>query len=211
MAPKVSSRVRDSAFWIYGVIVGVVLKDTLAIGLPHLLGLSTTTEYYANRAASMRAVAIWILSIRFYLGAVVHFDENYPNEGESGRDYLLDFIIGLIHFSAFYGLVVTIEQTGDAKALFCIIFGCILLYDFPWCLLTKTTLKMRIWTVVNFLTVLVGSSVMVTMVKGVGFGYLAVEFWVLLGVSLVGVGDMAATIRGRPFFENGFKRILKDD
>lgn len=159
----------------------------------------------------MRAVAIWILSIRFYLGAVVHFDENYPNEGESGRDYLLDFIIGLIHFSAFYGLVVTIEQTGDAKALFCIIFGCILLYDFPWCLLTKTTLKMRIWTVVNFLTVLVGSSVMVTMVKGVGFGYLAVEFWVLLGVSLVGVGDMAATIRGRPFFENGFKRILKDD
>jgi hypothetical protein len=209
---QVDKRVRDSAFWVYSVIVGGVIKEAIDKGVPRLLGL--IPDKPPSPALGLRFVVVLILVIRFYLGAVVHFAECYhaekpPDKAVKPRHYLLDFTIGLLHFVFFYALAMTIDIE-TPTLLFLALLGAILMYDIPWWLMTGGTRRVRTWTIVNSVTFVTVVAIYLALRAG-GVTPLHAEAWSILLVLAVSVTDMAGIVRGKDIFASLAEQAFKKD
>ncbi len=221
---------REHAFWLYGVLVGLAIKAGLEGALPHIIQfahinelltpqqLSRPQAFYGFYPDLVRLIVLLILIVRFYLGSAYFFGDVHPNNGnneaevDSKTNYALDFISGFAHFLAFVILGLTIDVHTVPIFWFPIVITFILLYDGLWWAFSmpykKTRKIIKWWALVNALNF--GASLLIyALLLLLKFDSLIAELWsysVVLGVSAYDIGSMMS---GKPYFQ-GLREQLAD-
>ncbi len=211
-----TAEVRKNAFWIYGVIVGLVIQDAFARSVTSVLTLGQDDDLQWESVPQLvRLLVVVFLCVRFYLGAVKHFSENYrdtgADEAEEQREYLFDFLIGLFHFVLFYVLAATIDFRVTPGWIFPATLALILLYDVGWLALTRrfesTNRRVRYWAVLNiatvFFTLIVYYIAWRALPQSHALSREAIAYSVVLTISLI---DIAELVKGEGVI---FKRVSK--
>lgn len=161
----ISKDLHKHAFWLYGVIIGLSIEESLRHVLPHVAEIS----FYNNNLSRHKAIhigtdviqlAVFLtLVVRFFLGSVRYFDQAHISPSSSkykSKNYALDFFFGLIHFSGFLGLALSFgEQQPEWLFLFWLAY--ILSYDLIWvlgCRKYETIRLVYVWAFVNVLTLI---------------------------------------------------------
>lgn len=157
------------AFWLYGVIVGLAIKEALAATVPRIFS-PPADETGAVMLEAARLFVFLVVIIRFFLGSVYYFDcahtgpesdEAYPN-----KDYYVDFLFGLVHFIFFFAWALSIDVFVTHVKLFPALLALILLYDWLWYLVSRrydTHRVIKLWTWMNTAIVVVGATLYLTM------------------------------------------------
>lgn len=109
----------------------------------------------------IRLAMFLLVSIRFYLGAVIFFERVYGNQAESSRythkNFGLDFLFGFVHFLFFSGMALSIDIQENFKHWFPLLMAGTLAYDTLWFISSRrydTRYLIRLWMVVNLATLL---------------------------------------------------------
>jgi hypothetical protein len=145
-------RLHTHAFYLYGVIVGLAVREALIrVGPDLFLFLSPTTAGWRIRFAFLRLCIFFLAITTFYFGAGVFFDKVHTSKGCREKypkaNYGLDFWFGLIHFVFFFAWAQTInDYTRSSKgdlSLFLIFLSVIFLYDLAWLLANLTNDSFR--------------------------------------------------------------------
>lgn len=159
---KISSQeIHGHSFWLYTVIVGLSVEEALQHVLPHVgeLSLSIQTDALLDIVLEFIRLALFLtLIVRFYLGSVRFFSQGHLNEKADidyeNKNYTYDFFFGLIHFSGFLALSLSIDSQKPFWVwLFWLSF--VLLYDFIWlfgCRKYDTKKIIKYWTYLNGFT-----------------------------------------------------------
>jgi hypothetical protein len=145
------------AFWIYGVIVGLAIKEALVAVLPHLFKPPfepLRTEFYEI----CKLLIFLIVITRFYLGSAYFFEEAHCSDNcvskYPQRSYAMDFLFGLVHFLLLFVWAITIGHDIQPR-VFNRILWLLLLYDVAWYLACRkydTRHLMKLWTALNGFT-----------------------------------------------------------
>jgi len=222
----VETNIRKNAFWLYGVIIGLAIKEAITGVLPHFY--RAPINQLVDHVPELIRLAIFLaLSIRFYLGSTHYFDEAYkgaqsqPETGikaASKNNYGLDFVFGIFHFLMFYALAIAINYDGNGKSedaispyIFTILLSIILLYDLPWAMANwanDTLHLIKMWVVLNVLTVIAslivfGGFWIYSLIKGTSFSYFQAESFALFPVFVISVIDIGELITGKRPLEDG--------
>lgn len=153
-----SRDIHKHAFWLYSVIIGLSVEEALRHVLPHIGELNSVRALHIGLDGLQLALFLCLV-VRFFLGSVRYFDEAHIGESAlqyKTKNYALDFFFGLIHFSGFLGLSLSIGHSKDWVFLFWLTY--ILLYDLIWilgCRKYETIQIVYVWTVVNVVTFLI--------------------------------------------------------
>src|SRR5258708_36586817 len=111
-----SEGLRKQSFWLYGVIVGLAIKESLETVVRHLIS-PPPGLLHDTLPESSRLLVFLFLIIQFYLGAVWYFDEVYENpetaKDYTDKNYAVDFLFGLIHFLFFFAWALSIDTISD--------------------------------------------------------------------------------------------------
>jgi len=225
MPTPIDENIRKQAFWLYGVIVGLAIKEALTNVLPHVFRASKAGEMGQHMPEVVRLVLFLILSVRFYLGATQYFDEAFekihPRIGSDGtiteenqyrrKSFGLDFIVGFFHFLVFSALAlsITYDETAPneiSNLLFPVILLIILLYDLVWLVLNwknDTFPLIKLWATLNTITVIFSAVCyflvwLYYVLQGLQFNSIYAEMIALVPVFLVSVLDIAELIIGKP-------------
>ncbi|HEY9284805.1 MAG TPA: hypothetical protein VIP46_15215 [Pyrinomonadaceae bacterium] len=186
------------AFWLYGVIIGLAIKEALAAVIPHVFN-PPPNEVGAITLEAARLFVFLVVTIRFFLGSVFYFDcahtgpgcdDTYPN-----KDYYVDFLFGLVHFIFFFAWALSIDAFKTHIKLFPGLLTLILLYDWLWYLVSRrydTQHVIKLWTWINTGTVTVAGGVYLAF-RAMQFGPAlsqAVAFVPVVIFSLIDIGDI---------------------
>jgi hypothetical protein len=106
-------RYHDHAFWIYGVIVALAIREALSTVIPHTIPILAQSQITSQPEPknqlileAMRLVLFLAMTIRFYLGSCRYFDQVYCADDSAVKfphaNYSMDFVLGLIHFLLFF-------------------------------------------------------------------------------------------------------------
>lgn len=156
----ISEGLRRHAFWLYGVIIGLALKDGLETVVGHLI-VPPDGSMRDAIPETIRLLVFILTAIQFYLGSVWFFDKFYERgpRGILGKpasptepSYAVDFLFGLFHFLIFFGWALAIDTHAGHLHLFPALLLTILLYDTLWCRACKgldTYTEIRKWTYTN--------------------------------------------------------------
>ena len=151
------------AFWIYGVIVGLAIREALVDVLPHLFA-TPFGPVWAHWQEALRLLVFLLLMIRFYLGSAAYFEEAHCQSGcdakYPNKNYALDFHFGLAHFIVFFMWALTIDPHTNSPFLFPAFLGIVLFYDLTWYLFCReydTRHLLKLWTALNLFTLLLSS------------------------------------------------------
>lgn len=198
------------AFWLYGVVVGLAIREALTAVLPHLI-----TPPFENRWESLqeglRLSAFLILITRFYLGSGYFFDTTYKADSTvKNTNYGLDFLFGSIHFILFYVAAVAIDIHTKPQLLFLILISAVLLYDLVWYYASAeydTRHELKLWAFYNAVTFIVA-----------GFVYLLVlqfhrpvgeaEGFAMVIVILASWWDVVGMMQERSFIRDALTRLV---
>lgn len=196
---------------MYGVIVGLSIKEALSRGIPPLLGQDVLPVGTTLGTEALRVALFVLMIVRFYLGASVYFGEIVsPKVKETPPDNEtqvgLDFLVGLLHFLIFAAWSMTIvdpSTTFQGMSFFLGGLFIILLYDLAWFLAKKIlghpTGRMKIWTIANF-----GTAVAVLLI----FLLSRSEAWAFLPVAFVSVIDLAEIVSGEPYIKRALQSLF---
>lgn len=176
-----SDEIHTHSFWLYSVIVGLSLEEALRHVLPRLGQLSTfnTSERIGLGLEFIRLALFLCLIVRFYLGGVQFFNQYHVGSKSLSfvnKKYTWDFFSGLVHFSAFLGLSLSIS-TSRPWWEFNLWLTFIILYDVLWWILCRkhdTMPSIRFWALFN------GSCFILSLLLGL-LSYL-LTFWMELGI-----------------------------
>lgn len=162
------------AFFVYGVVVGLAIREALLKVVPHALpGLMESAAVTSGTVPAAdstrqivletaRLVTFLIVLIRFYIGAGVYFDRVYCSEETacnfSRKSYGLDFLLGTIHFIILFvwsQTIVVHNRIGHGISTFLVLLGVVLLYDLLWWALSAdydSVFVIRRWAIFNAAT-----------------------------------------------------------
>lgn len=157
----ISEGLRKQAFWLYGVIIGLAIKDALEIAIGHLM-VPPDGSFRDFLPESTRFWVFLLTAIQFYLGSAWFFDkfhEQLPEETTTnptrtrtrGR-YAVDFLFGLSHFLLFFAWAISLDTHKGHLHLFSILLVVMLLYDWIWCWISRgldTYSEIRKWSLTN--------------------------------------------------------------
>jgi hypothetical protein len=206
-------RLNDRAFFLYGVIVGLSIREAIVRVIPNIM---MGVEPWKARLEALRLI-IYLLTITcFYFGAGVFFDRAYINEETcekyKKRNFGLDFGCGLAHFLIFYVWSLTIVDHSRSRwdmSPFVLLMGAILLYDLLWVLATfryDTLGLIKLWTATSTFTALLAAGTFFLTraiwndIIGEWSACIVVGIYILL--------DIVELISGQPFFEELIRRLL---
>ncbi|MDT7543364.1 MAG: hypothetical protein QOE33_3268 [Acidobacteriota bacterium] len=202
---------RSHVFWLYGVIVGLAIKEGLSEVLPHLFTKSVQPFYHLLEGA--RLLVFLILIIRFYLGAVKFFSDAYDcveaGSSYTSKNYFIDFLIGFFHFLFFFALAISIDIHDRPLWLYPVLLAGILVYDVPWLAVNwynDTYHLIKLWTFVNVGTLLVGACLYLTL-PNMGVSTAKAEASALLIVLIVSLIDIGEIVTDKEIFATGLKRL----
>lgn len=155
------------ALWIYGVIVGLAIRESLAHAVSHIFPESPPAQplHVGDQQLileSLRVVVFLLTIIRFYFGAALYFDKMYSEDAAPGhRSFGFDFLTGTAHFLIFFVWSYSITfhtRINHGLSGFLVVMFVILLYDVLWYLSSlryDTASFIALWTVLNGLTALI--------------------------------------------------------
>lgn len=230
--------IREHAFWLYGVLVGLAIKAGLEGTLPHIIQFSRITELltpeqltrtqaaYGFYPDLIRLIVLLILVVRFYLGAAYFFGDVHQKPRQSELDdefprrdsdppktnYALDFMSGFVHFLAFVILGLTIDVHITPLSWFPVVVVFILLYDALWWVFSlsypKTRKIIKWWALVNAVNVLASLLIFAALLL-FKFSPITAELWSYSAVLIVSAYDIGAMMKGKPYFQ-GLREQLND-
>jgi hypothetical protein len=161
----ISEGLRKHAFWLYGVIIGLAIKDALeTVGGHLMIPPGGALSMRDSIPETVRLLVLLLTSIQFYLGSVWFFDKFYERNqaaplgvnniaSANPPSYALDFLFGLFHFIIFFGWALSIDTHSGRLRVFPILLIIILVYDSLWCRACKgldTYTEIRKWTYTNY-------------------------------------------------------------
>ncbi|HXI24425.1 MAG TPA: hypothetical protein VNG71_11230 [Pyrinomonadaceae bacterium] len=226
------------AFWLYGVLVGVAIKEALE-SISHLVNPARLEDELTHLGAVVqyahhdfglipevfRLTVFLVLTVRFYLGSAFYFGAVYEAPGAREKfpitNYPADFFSGFLHFVCFVILALLIDVHATPIYYFPFMVGLILVWDLAWFAssMRRSTARMiTLWMGVNLVTALVAAVtyliielVNYSMVERRTYTNLRAErcaFYWVLAVSVLDIGLMMAK---RPFFQPLGKWLPRDD
>ena len=223
---------RQHAFWLYGVLVGLAIKAGLEGALPHIIQFNNLAEVLTQQQLArpeaqygfypdlVRLILLLILIVRFYLGAAYFFGDIYPDKEPSAEptseqtgaetndektNYALDFISGFAHFLAFVILGLTIDVHTTRVSWFPVVLCFILLYDALWWVFSLPYNKTR--RIIKWWAIVnavnVGASLVIFLALLIfGVSNINAELWAYSMVLFVSAYDIGAMLKGRPYFQS---------
>jgi len=210
--------IHKHAFWLYGVLVGVAIKEALETSIHHFVNPARIQEELAHLGQRIsypdseiglypeiiRLTAFLVLIIRFYFGSAYFFGAAYQSRKAHKRfpitNYGMDFIFGFIHFVSFVILALLIDIHTTAIHGFPYLVGFILVYDIFWYVssVRRSTKAMIFWwMIINLITALTAGLVYVLLERRNVITAEIWALWIVIGVSVLDIGMMMAK---RPFF-----------
>lgn len=202
------------AFWLYGVVIGLAIKDAIESVVPHWIHLSAADAGAVHPPHGLylevlRLFTFLFLAIRFYLGSAYYFglvhESERASENFSRRSFGSDFVLGFLHFLGFVFLALTIQvHAGQPMRLFPLGVAYILGYDVAWFLYSwasklDTRRKIKWWAIINGGVAVVSVALYLLVEKLTG-NSLRAEIWTLWLVFVVTLFDIGWMMRRRPFF-----------
>ncbi|MBI3679629.1 MAG: hypothetical protein HY235_04470 [Acidobacteria bacterium] len=145
--------------------LSLAIREPLVHVIPHLI-----TDGMSNWQVQLeiwRLFVFLILTVRFYLGSGLYFDDVYVNSSTKGkysrRSYPIDFLSGLLHFLMFFACAIALslhQRIGTEISYFLALLVLILLYDNIWWLARyvsnfDTIKQIREWSNYNNLTTII--------------------------------------------------------
>ncbi len=218
----VQARLYQNAFWFYGIIVGLAIREALTKVGPHVIG-SSPVEAWQRNLEIWRLILFLLTIIRFYLGSVyyfgrIHFDEGANNTDRSSykSSYGLDFLLGLVHFLIIFFWSMTIVEHSVAisgLSLFLLLLALILSYDVIWLFSNKiagldSVHEIKLWTVVNILSLAFGALFYLAGEKCTDNNLVTSEMIALIPIALIGLVDIAEIISKRKFITGFFEGLV---
>lgn len=199
---------RYSAFWLYGILVGLAIKEALERVVPHLIEpIDVSAAPRSLYLEVLRLTVFLCLIIRFYLGTQYYFSIAYESESSDQaypiKSYTADFVFRFLLFVVFLILSFTIGSHQGSPRLFSVLVFFILSYDLLWFSFSFRQDTSRLvfwWMLVNLMNAFVSAVIYLTVDLFTG-SITRAEIWALfpiIGISLLDLGWMMAR---RPFFE----------
>jgi len=207
------------AFWVYGVIVGLAVKEALSSVLPNLLTFiaNPPDAPFTSAADGWKLVVFLVVTIRFYLGSAVFFHSHHNVEtNHLTRGYVTDFLSGVMHFILFFAWSLTFKVSPSTKHEFVptayeTLLAIILLYDFLWwaiCRGTKGAAQVRYWSFVNLATVVVATVIHLISVAANALQTVS-EGITLLPVFFASIADIVGMAKGEQPFAKWIRALLQ--
>jgi hypothetical protein len=225
------SAIHKHAFWLYGVLVGVAIKEALETGVAHIVSPDRLMQELHHVGAVInfphgqvsgwpeiiRVIVFLVLIVRFYLGAAFYFGAVYQSETAKKKfpitNYAADFFSGFLHFVLFVILALLLDIHTTPIYYFPFLVGFILMWDVLWFATStrRSTAKMIFWWMLANLFTALFSAVAYLIIELRNHDHLLAErcaFYLVILVSLLDIGLMMAK---RPFFQPFGKWVPRDD
>lgn len=206
--------------------MGLAIKDALGAVVPLFLN-GQFRGMLDNADEAIRLAVFLLVSVRFFLGAVVYFDEAYFSgtkcEGDYGKwssslgeSYRRDFLFGFFHFILFFAWSHSIVQGPEVAALaYPAILVLILGYDLAWWRFAPLSGRheVKVWAVVNAANLVIAVLVflLIDYLAPPGVSAIYAEPAALSTVAVVSLVDVAGLIRGESLFRRMFGALAKKD
>lgn len=210
-------RLHGQAFFLYGVIVGLAIREALVRSGPHVFVPSDIDSVQSHLEAWRLVVFLLAISC-FYFGALSFFDKVYVNPSTEvkfrKKNYGLDFGLGLVHFLLFFGWSITISDHSrplHGISPFLGFMAAILLYDLVWLgvnIRYDTFQEIKLWAFMCLVVVFL-SAVFFFALRGLTRHneVLSEEFSFLPVISYL-IVDHAELFSGRQFISEWIRRLL---
>ena len=142
-------------FWFFGVLVALGVENATTPVVAHFL--TPPREFWPYGLEALRLVVFLLVSVRFLLGAAIHFEE-IRKETAPGS-YGVDLVSAFFHFLLLFTWSLTVEANWPAASWitpFLALMFCVIGYDLVWMILCwgNTTPRARGWAAVNGLTLM---------------------------------------------------------
>jgi hypothetical protein len=219
-------RLHAHAFWIYGVIAGLAIREALVRAGSHVFLPSSPSFLPADvlpwklHLEAFRLITFLMTITCFYFGSAFFFDKVYLNEATAPKfekkSYGLDYILGMVHFLVFFAWSLTLADHSRFRwglSPFLLFMSAILLYDVVWFVASirfDTMQELKLWTffcvVVFFL-----AGVVFFFSKAVWGNDVIAEEASFIVVVLYLLGDLVELFTNRPFFSELIRMILPKD
>jgi hypothetical protein len=210
-------KAHNHAFWVYGVIVGLAIREALVKVIAVPLS-DSQAAIHSGWMAAVRLIVFLAMIIRFYLGSAIYFDDVYCSEGADQRyrtkNYGFDFLLGLIHFILFFSWSETIvDGARFAHGLcgFLVVLGVILLYDLLWWGINaknSSAVKIRVWAILNALTFVFSYALLLFFNAFGWYSDKTNEVIAMVPVGLMTVADFGEMFSGRNVVTEKLVRLL---
>lgn len=201
------------AFWLYGVLVGLSITHALNFAIPEIFAPRSDPPIDPVQL-SVRLFVFLTVIVRFYLGSATFFEAAYsqPEAAEKypKKSFGLDFLFGFIHFVFFFAWAASLDLTSQSPRLFFALLMAILLYDTLWflaCRENDTRRLMKVWTFINFLTV-VFALVPYWGIQVSGGSPLVAEYVAYLVVLFVSIVDLVELARSKSVFKDWLGQVI---
>lgn len=213
------------ALWIYGVVVGLAIREALTHIMAHTFpaGSSFSNTHTETALEALRTVVFLTIIVRFYFGSIQYFEKMYawedpvqpapPLTPPQIQSFGIDFLVGLVHFLIFFGWSYSItmhERVAGDVSWFMVVLSLVMGYDLLWLALSlhyDTRKQISFWTLINLFTLilsicafLLAERVHATPAISEAICYIPVLF-----MSIVDFGEM---ISGRNRFTEWLRKAL---
>jgi hypothetical protein len=200
------------AFWLYGVIVGLAIKESLESVTPHVFAPPTSEIGVFPDLA--RLVVFLILIVRFYFGSALFFGSAYEAPETQGaftnKNYALDFLFGFLHFFIFFLLAFSIDIHTKPVMLFPSLLAVILFFDTLWFVFCRKydTRDLMVWWMVLNLVTLILSALVYLVADRLGASKTLAEQLAFIPIILASILDFAELVTSKTLIADYVANLL---
>jgi hypothetical protein len=202
-------------FWIYGVLVGLAIREALTQTLHHTFSIPAAEAAWILHIEIWRTVLFMLMIVRFYVGAVVFFGNVYgASSPQTQNNYYLDFLMGFTQFVLFYAWSVTIfsySRSPKGFSYYLDVMFMLLLFDLLWLLFNTrndTAETIKVWTIVNSLTAISSALCFVFAAKVFDLNVQVAEEMALVPVGMASVLGLTENVSGIPVFVKLLQSVI---
>jgi hypothetical protein len=211
MALQQELQLHKHAFWLYGVIVGLAIKDALEAVTPHLINVPLGSKFGLLPDLA-RLLVFLILIVRFYFGSALFFGSAYesPNARFSNKNYAMDFLFGFMHFLVFFLLAFSIDIHTQPPMLFRSLLVIILLFDTLWFVFCRKydTRDLMVWWMVLNLATLVLSVLVYLITDRTTSDSILAELLAFIPIILASALDFGELVTSKPIIADWVANLL---
>jgi hypothetical protein len=208
----------EHAFYLLGVIAGLAIGEGFTNVIPRLVTPPSGTPSWVLWLEQYRLLVATLVTVRFYVGAGHYFDTVHKNNTDAFpvRNYYLDFISGLFHFTIVFAWFTTITIHSAAPwshaSTFLKLTFLVMLYDLLWLWTSwsqSTYFEIKKWAVINAMNA--AAALIIIFVLRDGFDladWVKLECWVLSSVVAVSLADLWELATDRDVFETQLSKVF---
>lgn len=199
-------QLHKDAFWVYGVIVGLAIREVLSHVVPDFISRGWTDWWVQLEV--WRSLVFVLIVIQFYLGSSLYFSKVYFRRQSATqfvkRSYPIDFLCGLVHFLVFFVWSITsyhVERARNEVSYFTIALAVVLLYDNVWYIASElanldTTNEIKPWRDTNHLAFIACLVVYLLVRLAFGMDPVFTEHMILYPAAILGAWDLLKILSG---------------